>query len=526
MKIISLIKKKAIIFSAVLVLFLTILNTIVVYYNKQVLKETTEIKIEAERAKQLVSEMWNQVVRNMDIGVRGFALTKDDALLVPFNDANRDRPIIIKELREITTKQAFPEKTSIDSIEVAVGGFVEASIEMVDLIKMDSMDLFKRALKKDPGRAAWLVFSRNSAIINTFEDSIITKAILDYEKANELLTIIQTLLIILGAPTLVFMIFRISKDEKSRLSLFLKLEKNNRQYIFDPGTPLEIKSEDEVIDNSIKNFVKATAFITSVSSGDFNVQWDGYDQSNERLNKKNLAGELIQMKDKMKAIKAEDETRSWISEGLASFSEVIRQNLEMEELSHQIISFISKYMNAQQGALFILRENDEESFLQMTACYAFNKKKFLEKRLELGEGLVGQTFLEGKSNILFKLPDGYTEITSGLGERTPTCLLLIPMTYNEKVEGVIEIASFEKYEKYQIQFLEKIGEITASTLAAVKNTEKVQILLEQFKVQTEQLKAQEEELRQNMEEMEATQEDLRRQEKARESKETSGSAKA
>ncbi len=86
------------------------------------------------------------------------------------------------------------------------------------------------------------------------------------------------------------------------------------------------------------------------------------------------------------------------------------------------------------------------------------------------------------------------------------------MVYNEQVEAVIEIAGFKTFESHQVDWLIKIGEITASAMVSVKTTEKTQSLLEQFREQTEQMKAQEEELRQNMEEMEATQEEMRRKE--------------
>jgi hypothetical protein len=81
------------------------------------------------------------------------------------------------------------------------------------------------------------------------------------------------------------------------------------------------------------------------------------------------------------------------------------------------------------------------------------------------------------------------------------------------VEAVIELAGFEVYEKYQIEFLEKLGEITASTLGSVKNAEHVQDLLKQFKEQAEMMKVQEEMMRQAMEEMESTNEAMRRQQK-------------
>jgi transcriptional regulator with GAF, ATPase, and Fis domain len=327
---------------------------------------------------------------------------------------------------------------------------------------------------------------------------------------------VQTLLFFVAFPVLGFMIFRINRDRKNRKNLFLKLEENNREFLFNPGTELTRINENDVIDNSIRNFKTATQFISQVSNGNFSAQWDGITEDNRALNDRNLAGELMKMRDNMKMIKAQDEIRNWTSEGLAKFSDVIRQNQNnIQSLSYDVLVYLTKYMNAQQGCLFVLQEDIEDGhmYLEMTACYAFNRKKHVSKRIEIGQGIIGQAYLEGGSVLLTDVPNGYTEITSGLGESTPTCILVVPMKYNEKIEAVIEIAGFEKFERYQVEFMEKVGEITASTLGSVKNTEKMQHLVNQFKTQTEQLKAQEEELRQNMEEMEATQEALRRQDK-------------
>jgi transcriptional regulator with GAF, ATPase, and Fis domain len=160
--------------------------------------------------------------------------------------------------------------------------------------------------------------------------------------------------------------------------------------------------------------------------------------------------------------------------------------------------------------VFVLKEEGDDQYLEMVACYAFDRRKHVQKRLEIGQGLIGQTYLEGSSVMLTDVPNGYTSITSGLGESTPGCVLIVPFKSNEVIEAVVEIAAYRTYQKYEIEFLEKVGEVLSSALSNVRNTEKMKTLLEQFKVQTEQLKSQEEELRQNMEEMEATQEAVRR----------------
>jgi CHASE3 domain sensor protein len=507
------IKRRAVVFSAGFVLLLVLTNEGILIYSNRVFKETSAIQAEATEVKNLTETIWDGVVRNVDLGVRGYALTKDEKLLIPFNDGKRSYNDLIKNLTIKLTDQNFPDKEELNQMKAAYTEYLGFMDHMAMLVTIDSMNMFQEELKKDKGLILWRAYEKFSKKVGVFEDARASVAAQRYKTANLEMSIIQILLGIIGTPTLIFMIYWFVRDEKKRMNLFLELEKNNRKYVFDPGKAVEINDEREVINNSIFNFQKAAAFISQISSGNFNVAWDDMDEKNKELNKNNLAGELIHMREKMKELKQDDAKRIWATEGIADFSQIIRthQN-DLKKMSEEAVSFIVKYLKAQQGALFILQENDNERYLELLSCYAFNKKKFMEKRIEIGQGLIGQVYLEKQIVKMTEIPQGYTFITSGLGETTPDTLLIIPMIYNEKVEAVMEIAGFENYEKHQMDWLMKIGEILASSLISLKTTERTSKLLEQFKEQTEEMRAQEEELRQNMEELEATQEEMRRKE--------------
>lgn len=229
-----------------------------------------------------------------------------------------------------------------------------------------------------------------------------------------------------------------------------------------------------------------------------------------------LGQALMNMQDKLKEARKREEIEKYINVGLAEVSDLLRKHSNsLEELSEQIISYLVKYLKANQGAIFISQgEADEEEalVLELTGCYAYGKKKHMHRQVEPGQGLVGQVFLEQETMMLTDVPDQYMKITSGLGEATASCLTLVPLKVNETVQGVIEIASFEVLQDHQVTLLEKISESIASAVANSKVNQRTQKLLEQSRQQTEELRAQEEEMRQNNEELQATQEEMIRKE--------------
>ncbi|UII29337.1 PAS domain-containing protein [Fulvivirga maritima] len=265
------------------------------------------------------------------------------------------------------------------------------------------------------------------------------------------------------------------------------------------------------INKITSNLKTATSFVKNIEEGKLDSEFEDIDQA--QLNEESLEKALLTMREQMKKVEVADKERKWTSEGLAKFVDILRTTDDsVSKLGDIIISNLVKYTNSNQGGLYIINDdNPSNVILELVSLFAFDTKKYDTKSYRIGEGLVGQTYQERETIYLIEIPHDYINITSGLGGANPRAILLVPLKINEEIYGVIELASFQEFEQYEIDFVEKLGESIASTISTVKNNQHTKTLLEESQALTEQMRSQEEEMRQNMEELQATQEQLTRQ---------------
>lgn len=272
----------------------------------------------------------------------------------------------------------------------------------------------------------------------------------------------------------------------------------------------EFKETYTFIEKILKNQRNVSHILKKIGDGDFSIDF-------KKSSKKDLLGQsVITMRDKLHEFFEEDKRKtrisSWTNQGLALFGEIMRNSTESIEMLAEKINYeLVKYLEANQGAFYILETKEEENnkeILTLISAYAWDRKKHLERTIEAGEGIIGQVLLEKETTYLTDVPNNFVHITSGLGEANPRAVLIVPIKVNSDVYGVLEIASFKLFEDYQIQLVEKVAESIASVIGNIRTNEETKILLKDSQLLTEQMRSQEEELRQNTEELQATQENI------------------
>jgi hypothetical protein len=303
---------------------------------------------------------------------------------------------------------------------------------------------------------------------------------------------------------------------KRKIALPLKkMERNTADYTHTLDLPPdEIGAVASRVNDVIEQLKDASDFVKEIGEGNLSVRYEDLDKGYQH-GKNRLADSLIDMQVKLRQLNEEDQRRQWINEGLTKFVDILRSGgHDLGTLGDSIISTLASYTGSAQGSLYLLNDsNPQDPYLELISLFAFDIRKFESRHIKIGEGILGQTFLEKESTYLKNIPQQYIRITSGLGGANPTSLLVVPLKIDQDVFGVIELASFNEYREHEISFVERLGETIASTFAAVKAAGRNRELLEEARNATEMMRSQEEEMRQNMEELQATQEEMARKEK-------------
>ncbi len=190
----------------------------------------------------------------------------------------------------------------------------------------------------------------------------------------------------------------------------------------------------------------------------------------------------------------------FLREGQITLSDKMRGEQDVSRLGQSVLSHLAPFLNAQMGAFYCLTE---EKILKRVSGYAYSKHEDQEKHIPLGEGLVGQVAIGKRPILLENLPaDYFNKIGSDLGQSSPRSLLLAPIFYEGKVNGVIELASFITFTEHQKTFLEHVSENIGIAINTSINRKKQQELLERSQDLTEELQAQQAELKATNDELE------------------------
>lgn len=407
---------------------------------------------------------------------RGFLLTNREEFLEPFYSAQQAVFERIGEVKDFTRDNPEQQR-SCDELKTITQQRFSSLTSLINRKKVglsfpDSMLIAGRN---------YMVAART--VIDTMKDreeQLLAQRTHDLNRFAESTPVLIVIASLLGLFITVVSLFRVVSDYNERTKLQDALQQKDR----------EISGRLQVIDEVAEQ----------ISSGNYKVQVE--DRGEDALG--GIAESLNKMAASLDTSFTALSEREWLQTGLANLNESVIGEQELGSLAQNVLNFIVDYTGSQAGALYVLNGQDE-LVLKSSHALAANHKK---TKIGLGDELAGQAARQGKMLEVTGLSDQHYTLSYLSGEIKPQSVIAIPLHFNRKLKGVIELAGMQPYSAIKKAFLESASYNTGIAIQTVQSREKVQELLEETQSQAEELQAQHSELENINSELEAQAEKL------------------
>ncbi|MFI6661974.1 HAMP domain-containing protein [Streptomyces sp. NPDC050523] len=273
------------------------------------------------------------------------------------------------------------------------------------------------------------------------------------------------------------------------------------------------ESVNEMAGNLTRQVRAIARVATAVTRGDLNLKID-VDASGEIQELQDYINKMIaNLRDTTIANKEQD----WLKGNLARISALMQGRRDLQDVASLIMSELTPVVSAQHGAFFVamplvdgkdLSAESEDAYeLRMLGSYGYSMGS-MPTSFRPGEALIGTAAEEKRTILVENAPSGYLKISSGLGEAPPAQVIVLPVLFEGKVLGIIELASFTPFTQIQKDFLNQIAEMIATSVNTISVNTKTEQLLKQSQELTEQLRERSAELENRQKALQASNAEL------------------
>jgi hypothetical protein len=221
------------------------------------------------------------------------------------------------------------------------------------------------------------------------------------------------------------------------------------------------------------------------------------------------SGEVAALKDNinemirnLKDTTLKNSEQDWLKTNLAKFSRMLQGQKDLLTVGRLILSELAPVVTAQHAVFYIVSPGKEgrieEPRLRSLASYAYTGRERAE--FGFGEGLIGQCAVE-RQKILINAPTDYIKISSGLGESGAHNIMVLPVLFEGQIKGVLELASFERFNATHVAFLEQLMESIGIVINTIEANMRTENLLEQSQSLANELQIQQGELQKTNQEL-------------------------
>jgi HAMP domain-containing protein/signal transduction histidine kinase/ActR/RegA family two-component response regulator len=232
-------------------------------------------------------------------------------------------------------------------------------------------------------------------------------------------------------------------------------------------------------------------------------------------------GEVSELKDNINLmvsnLRETTRAKDWLESNLTRLAGLMQGHRDLVEVADLILRELTPLVNAQYGAFFLADTEADGDWTGRPAGHARGLALIAGYGLQgattetpgvLAQGLVWQAALEKKRMLLEDIPPDYIKISSGLGESPPASIVIIPILFEDRLLGIIELASFSRFSDVHLAFFDQFVNTIGVALNTILANARTEVLLAESQGLAQQLQERSDELQRQQAELQHSNEEL------------------
>jgi CheY-like chemotaxis protein/signal transduction histidine kinase/HAMP domain-containing protein len=248
---------------------------------------------------------------------------------------------------------------------------------------------------------------------------------------------------------------------------------------------------------NLTNQVRAIADVaTAVSKGDLT-----------RSIRVEARGEVAELKDNINTmignlrLTTERNTeQDWLKTNLARFTGMLQGQRDLATVGKLILSELVPLVGAHQGVIYQLDREDGQALL-LLAAYGHPRDNGYPRRVEFGEGFLGQCAADRRRILITSVPADTVPVGSVLFQALPRSVVVYPIVFEGQIRAVLGLATLDSFAPAHLSFLEQLTASLGIVLNSIEATMQTESLLQQSQQLAGELQAQQKELQQTNEQL-------------------------
>jgi signal transduction histidine kinase/ActR/RegA family two-component response regulator/HAMP domain-containing protein len=218
-------------------------------------------------------------------------------------------------------------------------------------------------------------------------------------------------------------------------------------------------------------------------------------------------GEVAELKDNINVMVANlretTRTKDWLESNLTRIAGLMQGQRDLVEVADLILRELTPLVNAQAGAFFLVgpggRPGDELEFI---AGYGTSGDESPDSPQSPLRGLIAQAVAEKKRILIEDAPPDYVRVESGLGAAPAANILILPVLFEDRTLGVLEVASFSKFNEVYLTFIDQFVHTIGVSINTILANARTEVLLSESQRLTKELRQRSDELQRTNAELE------------------------